>query len=242
MQRALTLTKTTIGKKVLMAASGTVILGFAVGHLAGNLKIFAGAQEFNEYAAFLRSLPALLWGTRIALLVAFSVHIASAFSLWQRNRHARKSRYARKASLASDYASRTMYWTGPILAFYVLFHLLHLTLGGVIFPDNQVLFIEGYVFDPHNPFNNMVYGFQHPLVVVPYVLGVVALGMHLFHGIWSLFQSLGANHPRYNDLRRDLSVGLSALITVGFLIIPIAVLAGLVEPTTETFHFPELEP
>lgn len=243
MERALTLTKTTIGKKAIMALSGVVMLGFVVGHLAGNLKVFSGPEAFNDYAAWLRTMPGVLWGARLALLGALAAHLASAFALWSRNRDARKSRYAKKKSLASDYASRTMYWSGPILFFYIAFHLIHLTFGGMIWSDGAELFgIEGYTWAHSNPYNNMVLGFQHWFVVVPYVLGVCALGVHLFHGIWSAFQTMGANHSRYNHLRRDLAIALAVFLTLGFLSIPIAVMMGWIEPTTQTFFYPELEP
>lgn len=242
MERALTLTKTTIGKKVLMALSGIMMLGFSVGHLSGNLKAFASAQAFNDYAAWLRTMPTLLWAARIGLLVAFGVHIASAASLWARNRAARPNRYAKKKDLATDYAAKTMYWSGPILFFYIIFHLAHLTLGGAIFGDSAVFGIEGYTFDPHNPYNNMVKGFQYWPLVVVYALGVVSLATHLFHGIWSMFQTLGANHKRYNPFRRDVAIGLAVLLGVGFLSIPIAVQAELLEPTNQAFYYPELDP
>ena len=242
MERVLTLSKTTIGKKAAMAAAGVVMLGFSIGHLTGNLKAFASAQDFNDYAAWLRTMPAVLWGTRLALLAALVVHTGAAYSLWSRNREARHSRYAKKKDLATDYAAKTMYWTGPILLFYILFHLAHLTFGGMIFGDGAIFGIEGYVFDPHNPYNNMVKGFQHWPVVIPYVLGVVSLAMHLFHGIWSMFQTFGANHPKYNFLRRDLAIGLAVLLGAGFLSIPAAAMYGLLEPTTQTFYYPELAP
>ena len=240
MQRALTLYNTTIGKKAVMAASGFILLGFTVGHLSGNLKAFARPTEYNEYARWLRTVPALLWGARIALLFAVLAHIGSAFQLWKRNKDARPSRYQKNVSVATDYAAKTMYFSGPILLFYILFHLAHLTFGGMLFGEGAMFGIEGYAWEVSNPYNNMVRGFQHWPVVIPYVLGVVALGVHLFHGIWSMFQSLGANHPKYNHLRRDLAIGLAALLTLGNLSFPIAVMAGYLEPTNLTFHFPEL--
>lgn len=238
--KALTFYSTSIGKKAVMAVSGVVMLGFTLGHLSGNLKVFAGPEEFNEYAVWLRTVPALLWGTRLAILGAFLVHFASAYQLWKRNKGARKSRYAKTAYKATDYAARTMYWTGPILFFYILFHLVHLTFGGQIFGDSAIFGFEGYVWEPSNPYNNLVRGFQHWPIVVPYVLGVTCLGIHLFHGIWSMFQSIGANHPRYNALRRDAAIAVAALLTIGFLSIPIAVQAGYLEPTLQTFDYPEL--
>lgn len=242
MERALTLSKTTIGKKVAMAAAGVVMLGFSIGHLSGNLKAFAGAEAFNDYAAWLRTMPALLWTARIVLAGAFLTHTAAAYALWARNRAARPNRYAVKKDIATDYAAKTMYLTGPILFFYVLFHLAHLTLGGLIFGDGSLLGIEGYTFDHQNPYNNMVSGFQHWPVIVPYAIGVIALATHLFHGIWSLFQTIGANHPKYNQLRRDLAIGLAVLIGVGYLSLPAAAWLGYLEPTTQTFFYPELAP
>ncbi len=232
MQKALTLYQTSIGKKAVMAASGVILLGFTLGHLSGNLKAYQGPQALNEYAAWLRSMPSLLWGTRAALVFAFGAHVFSAFQLWSQNRGARPVGYRRKKSLATDYAARTMYWSGPILLLYVLFHLAHLTFGQTF---------GFYEFDKMNPYNNMVYGFQIPAVLVPYLLGNIALGVHLFHGIWSMFQSIGINHPKYNIFRRDLAIGLATLLTLGNLSFPIAVMLGYLEPTTQTFYFPELE-
>ena len=135
---------TTIGKKAVMAASGIILLGFTLGHLSGNLKAYAGPTEYNEYARWLRTVPALLWGARLALLFSFLAHMYSAFSLWKRNKNARPSRYHKKVDLATDYAAKTMYLSGPILLFYVLFHLVHLTFGGQIFGDSAIFGIEGY--------------------------------------------------------------------------------------------------
>lgn len=213
MQRALTLHHTTVGKKVIMALSGFVIVGFTVGHFLGNLNLYLGPEALNGYAAKLHSLPALVWGTRLVLLLAFSAHIVSAFSLWVRNRKARGSRYKKNKDLATDYAARTMYWSGPILLFYLIYHLLHFT----ILPAH-----------PGDVYRNVVEGFQTPLVASVYIVGNVALGFHIFHGIYSAFQTLGANHPRFNSYRRDLAVAISAAITLGNLSFPITVLTGIV--------------
>lgn len=213
MQRALTLHHTTVGKKVIMAISGFVIVGFTVGHFLGNLNLYLGPEALNGYAAKLHSLPALVWGTRLVLLVAFSAHIASAFSLWGRNRRARGSRYEKNKDLATDYAARTMYWSGPILLLYLVYHLLHFT----ILPAH-----------PGDVYRNVVEGFQNPLVAGVYVVGNVALGFHIFHGIYSAFQTLGANHPRFNSYRRDFAIALAALVTLGNLSFPITVLTGIV--------------
>lgn len=213
MQRALTLHQTTVGKKVLMAVSGVIIVGFTIGHMLGNMNLYLGPKALNDYAELLHSLPALVWGTRLVLLFAFGVHISSAYSLWKRNRDARGSRYKLQTKQASDYASRTMYWTGPILLLYIVYHLLHFT----ILPAH-----------PGDVYRNVVEGFQNPLIAGVYVAGNVALGFHIFHGFYSAFQTLGVNHPRYNRLRRDAAIAISAAITIGNVSFPVSVLSGIV--------------
>lgn len=213
MQRALTLHQTTVGKKVIMAVSGLILVGFTIGHLLGNLQLYLGPEAINGYAAKLHSMPPLVWGTRLVLLFAVSVHIVSAFSLWSRNKAARGSRYKQRKDLATDYAARTMYWSGPILLLYIVYHLLHFT----ILPAH-----------PGDVYRNVVEGFQVPLIAGVYIVGNLALGFHIFHGIYSAFQTLGANHPRYNNYRRDLAIAICAVITIGNLSFPIAVLAGFI--------------
>lgn len=213
MQRALTLHQTTIGKKVIMALSGAVFVGFVIGHFLGNLQLYLGPEALNGYAAKLHSLGPLLWIARIVLLAALLVHVGAAFSLWSRNKAARKSRYKQHKDLATDYAARTMYWTGPILLLFIVYHLLHFT----ILPAH-----------PGDVYRNVVEGFSNPLIASVYIAANVALGFHLFHGIYSAFQTLGANHPRYNPLRRDVAIAISAAITLGNISFPISVLAGFV--------------
>lgn len=213
MQRALTLHQTTIGKKVIMALSGAIIVGFTIVHFLGNLNLYLGPDAMNGYAAKLQSLPPLVWGTRLLLLFAFAAHISAAVSLWVHNTKARGSRYAKRQDLTTDYAARTMYWSGPILFLFVIYHLLHLT----ILPAH-----------PGDVYRNVVEGFQNPLIAGVYIVGNVALGFHIFHGIFSAFQTLGANHPRYNNYRRDAAIAITAAITLGNLSFPISVLAGIV--------------
>ncbi|NOQ84190.1 MAG: succinate dehydrogenase [Myxococcales bacterium] len=213
MQRALTLHQTTIGKKVIMALSGVIIVGFTIGHFLGNLNLYLGPEAMNGYAEKLQSLPPLVWGTRLVLLFAVAAHIWAAVSLWARNLKARGSRYEKRKDLATDYAARTMYWSGPILFLFVVFHLLHFT----ILPAH-----------PGDVYRNVVEGFQIPVIAGVYIAGNVALGFHIFHGIFSAFQTLGASHPRYDTYRRDAAIAISATITIGNLSFPISVLAGLV--------------
>jgi len=229
-EKALTLYQTSIGKKAVMALSGVVLVGYAAGHMLGNLQLYAGPEVINAYAASLRRLPLILWGTRVLLLVAFAAHIASSFSLWRTNQAARTTRYQQQKDVATNYAARTMYWSGPILLLYVVYHLAHLTFGKA-----------PHSFDHHNVYNNLVYGFQVWWVSAIYVFGNLALGFHLFHGAWSFFQSLGLNHPRYNAWRKQFAIAVALVITLGNLSFPFSVLAGWVKPTTKTFYFPELD-
>ncbi len=220
--RAVTFYGTTIGKKVVMAISGLMGLGFLVGHMAGNLKVFAGADAFNEYAAFLHNTPGLLWSARTVLLAAIAAHVHAAFSLWSRNNDARPRSYARRKDLATNYAALTMRYGGLVLLSFILYHLLHLTVGMTTH--------LGYEFDPTNPFNNLVIGFSHPFVAGFYILAQCALGLHLYHGLWSLTQTLGADHPKYNALRSAGAAGLTLVIVLGFVSIPISVLTGNLVP------------
>ena len=213
MQRALTLYQTTIGKKLVMALSGAIIVGFVVGHFLGNLNLYLGPEALNGYAAKLHSMPALVWATRILLLFAFGAHIVSAYQLWRRNVAARGSHYKRRKDLATDYAARTMYWTGPILLLYLIYHLLEFTILPVHSGD---------------VYRNVIEAFQNPWISAFYIVGNLALGLHIFHGIFSAFQSIGVNHPRYNSYRRDLAIAISAVITLGNLSFPISVLTGIV--------------
>jgi succinate dehydrogenase / fumarate reductase, cytochrome b subunit len=213
--------QTTIGKKAIMAATGFILFGFVCGHLLGNLQIFLPPEKINHYAATLRSLPPLLWGTRITLLVSVILHIWSSVQLWLLQREARPIKYVKRANLNSTYASRTMMWSGPIIAAFVIFHLLHLTFG-TIHP--------GGPFDEHNVYNNVVTGFQVWPVSVFYIIAMIMLCYHLYHGLWSMFQSLGFSHPVYTPWLQRFSKVVAILIAAGNISVPVAVLAGLIKP------------
>jgi succinate dehydrogenase / fumarate reductase cytochrome b subunit len=227
--RAMTFYGTTIGKKVVMAISGLIGVGYLVGHMSGNLLIFKGAhdpetrgQAINAYAHFLHTTPSLLWGTRFALIAAIILHVHSAFSLWGLSSEARPRSYYQRKDLATNYAALTMRYGGLTLLAFIIYHLLHLTWGmtGHI----------GYEYDPENCYNNLVLGFMNPVVSGFYILAMGALGLHLYHGIWSLTQTLGADHPKYNALRTAGAAGLTMLIVLGFIAVPISVLTGTLEP------------
>jgi succinate dehydrogenase / fumarate reductase cytochrome b subunit len=223
-QRVASLYRSSVGKKLLMAASGVILFGFIVLHMLGNLKIFGGAESLDGYARFLREVgyPAIphqsaLWATRILLLVALVVHAVAAFQTWAMSRNARPLGYRRNDDLSFSYASRTMRWGGVIILLFVVYHLLHFTTGQA-HPD----FVHGGVY------HNFVVAFQNPVVLVAYLIAQAALCLHLYHGLWSATQTLGANHPKYNRLRRP-AAGLVALaIFIGFVVPPVLVTVGVI--------------
>lgn len=213
--------QTTVGKKAVMAVTGLVLFGFVIGHLVGNLQIYEGPQQLNHYAAFLRSHLGLLWFVRALLLVSVVLHIWAALQLWLLQREARPTGYMKKVNLSSSYASRTMYWSGPIVLAFVIFHLLHLTFG-TVHPGGN--FVEG------NVYNNVVTGFQFWPVSVFYIIAMVLLCLHLYHGLWSFFYTLGFSHPRYTPWIQRIAKIIAILIAAGNISIPVAVLAGFIKP------------
>ena len=215
--RTLHFYESTPGKKAVMAVSGVILFGFVLGHLAGNLQVYEGPEKINAYAQFLRSIPAALWGARITLLGMVVLHVWSSISLGIRKLHARPLGYVKKASIASTYASRTMYWSGPIITAFIIYHLLHFTFG-VVHPN----------FQEADVYANVVNGFKVIPVSAFYIFAMLLLGMHLQHGLWSMFQTLGFSHPRYTPWLRHLATALSVLIVLGNISIPIAVMAGWV--------------
>jgi succinate dehydrogenase / fumarate reductase cytochrome b subunit len=220
--RAIPFYGTTIGKKVVMASSGLVVVGWLVLHMLGHVAAFAGRDAYNQYAAFLADRPPLLWGQRLVMIVALGAHIHAAFSLWARNNDARPRSYAQRKDLATNYAALTMRYGGLVLLSFIIYHVLHLTVG--------LTGHLGYEFVRGDVYNNLVLGFQRPLVAGFYILAQVALGMHLFHGIWSLTQTLGLDHPKYNPLRQGISAALTLVIVLGFISVPISVLTGVLQP------------
>jgi succinate dehydrogenase / fumarate reductase cytochrome b subunit len=216
--------RSVIAQKAVMAVSGLVLFGFVLLHMIGNLKLYEGRQALNDYARFLRTVgtPALpestlLWVVRLVLLAAVVLHIEAAWSLTRRAQRARPSRYATPTRIHARYASRTMRWGGVIIALFVVYHLLHFTWG-TLHPD----FIVGDVY------HNVVTGFRVWWVAAVYIVAQLALGLHLDHGLWSLCQSLGLNHPRYNRWRDRAAHAFALLITLGNISFPVAVLSGLV--------------
>lgn len=234
-----------IGRKWVMALTGIGLLGFVVAHMVGNLHVYEGPARMYEYAESLRELGGgllprtlILWVLRVGLIGMFVVHLHSAYTLAVRSRQAAdkasvvgNKRYAsRRDYVAASYASRTMRWTGPIVGLYVLFHLADLTWGWWL----------GDAYVRGDPYHNLVESLSSLPVAIIYVVANIALAVHIFHGAWSMFQSLGVNNPKYNGLRRNLATGLAVVILVGNLSFPILTQFGLINederscPTNDT--------
>lgn len=214
----------TIGKKALMAITGAIIFGFTLGHMSGNLLVFAGPDAINAYAEFLHGNAALLWGTRFTLLLAVPLHIAMAVSLTRANRMARPQAYKRYQAQATSYAARTMRYGGVILLLFIVFHLLHYTVHVVDPSYDTLVDAEGRP----DVYAKVLDGFSNPITVVAYLVAMASLGLHLSHGVWSMLQSLGLNHPKYNALRKQAAIGFALVLVAGFSAVPIAVLTGIV--------------
>jgi len=219
-----------VGKKYAMAVTGIMMLGFVIAHMIGNLKMYLGAGDFNHYAEFLRELlvPILprtvaLWLMRFGLIGAVALHVHAAYGLTVLNRHARSVKYQSPRDYqVATFASRTMRWTGIIVALFAFWHLADLTWGWWNAVGNDGTFVRG------DAYGNVVRSFERVPVAALYIVANIALGIHLFHGTWSLFQSMGWNNPRFNQWRRYLATAVATIVVVGNVSFPIAVLAGIV--------------
>lgn len=221
-------TRTSIGRKLLMATASILLFAYIVAHLVGNLKIFLGPESFNHYAEWLRVAGSplfpeqgVLWIARVVLLAALFVHVGAYVELWLRKRRARTTRYRKFDPQVFSWTSRTMAWGGVAIFAFVVFHILHLTTGDIQ-PD------LGYAFQRGDPYENAIAGFQVWWVSGIYMVGVIALGMHLYHGLWSALQTFGINNPKYNRYRRPAAGVIAVLITLGYLLIPLSVLTGVI--------------
>lgn len=216
---------TTVGKKLVMAVTGLILAVFVLGHMIGNLQIYQGPEKLNHYAQLLRVSMPLLWTVRLILLLSVLLHIVAAVQVTLQNWRSRPQKYAVSAYQEADIASRTMIWGGLVIAAFVIYHLLHLTFG-VAHPNYQHLATAPQVADVYH---NVVTGFQVPLVSIFYIVANVLLALHLYHGMWSWFQTLGFSHPKYNRARRVFATVYAVVIAVGNISIPVSVLAGWVK-------------
>ena len=209
--------RTTVGKKLVMAVSGLVLFLFVSTHLAGNLQIFLGAEKLNDYAALLRRMPELLWLARIVLLVALIAHVITSVQLVLANRRARPIRYFVKRDIETSYAARTMAISGPLVLLYVIYHLAMFTF-----------LVTGPGYSHTDVYRNVVLAFQMPTISSIYIAATLLLGLHLYHGAWSMLHTLGISGPRYRWLRRGLAPVVAVAITAGYVSLPLAVLSGVI--------------
>jgi succinate dehydrogenase / fumarate reductase cytochrome b subunit len=224
---AVALWATMVGKKVVMAVTGLVLVGFVIAHMLGNLKIFLGAETIDAYAVFLRTVgeplfpySLLLWVVRITLLACVALHITAAVQLTRMNWAARPHGYDTKQPIATTYAARTMRWSGVIVVLFIVYHLLHLTAGVVSFQPGEFVHLSVY--------HNVVAGFSLWYVSLFYIAAMACLCLHLDHGIWSMLQTLGWNNARTTSALKGLSRVVALLVFAGFISVPVAVLAGWV--------------
>lgn len=217
--------RTAVGKKYVMAVTGIVWMGYVLIHMAGNLKVYLGAEDINHYGEWLRTIgepmfpySVVLWILRVAIYGSILLHVHAAYSLTRMNWERDRKYESRRDFIAANFASRTMRWTGVLVALFILWHLADLTWGTVN-PD----FVRGDVY------NNLVRSFERPVVAVFYIVANLALGVHLLHGAWSLFQSLGWNHPRFNAWRRWFAYGFTIVVIGGNISFPLAVMTGVIE-------------
>lgn len=226
----LDLYSTAVGKKYVMAITGIAGMGYVFAHMVGNLKMYLGAEDLNHYGEFLRELlvPILprtytLWIMRLGLIAALVLHLHAAYGLTVLNRRARAVKYQSERDYqVANFASRTMRWTGILVVLFLLWHLADLTWGTVNAVGADGEFVRG------DAYGNVVRSFERVPVSILYIVANIALGIHLFHGAWSIFQSLGLNSPRFNRWRRAFATGFATIIVVGNVSFPVAVLAGVV--------------
>ena len=208
--------RSTVGKKIIMAVSGVVGVAFLVAHMAGNLQIFAGEERINAYARFLHG-PAeeVVLLQRVVLVVALVLHVLMAWQLTTRNRTARPEGYSRRDPQVTTLAARTMRWGGVLLLAFIVFHILHFTTL-----DIDPSFVQ------YDVYGNVRKAFQHPWRVAVYVVAMVLLGLHLYHGAWSSGRTLGMSPPSAWPLRRRVALGLAIVIAAGFALVPVAAFLG----------------
>lgn len=213
-----------VGRKVLMAVTGSVWLGFVLGHLVGNLQIFVGSDRLNAYAQMLQGLGPILWGIRLCIALFLGIHIWNGIRLWLENRGARPVGYCRTRHLEASLTSKTMIYTGLFVVVYLIYHLLHFTLL-VTNPEFAGLHDAS---GRHDVYAMVVAGFSSPWVSGIYIIAIGCLGLHLSHAVLSLFQTMGWNHPDVEPKLKGLANGIAVLVVIGYVSIPLAVLTHLI--------------
>jgi|SRR5687767_1001939 len=219
MNRALRFYRAAIGKKVVMGVTGLIGIGFVIGHMAGNLLAFEGPDALNAYAHFLQSTGELLWLLRLVLIAAVVLHIVAAVQLTVQNRAARPDGYVNREPQVSTWGARTMRVGGVLLLVFIVLHIMHFTTG-----DWQ----PGGPFSDTDVYGNIVLSFRIWWVTLFYVIAMIALGFHIYHGAWSSVRSIGLSQPSRDPLDRKISLAIALILWVGFTAVPIAVFVGLI--------------
>ena len=208
----------TVGKKVVMGATGLILVAFVILHMAGNLQFFAGAERFNAYSHLLQvDLIEFTWALRVTLLVSVVLHITAAYQLTMRNRAARPTDYVKREPQVSTYAARTMRWGGVYLLLFIPYHILHFTTGTL-----HPAFVRGQAY------GNVVIGFEVVWVSLFYLGAMAFLGLHLYHGAWAAFRTLGIARPSDDPLHRRVALAIAVIVPVGFSLLPLSVMLGFV--------------
>jgi succinate dehydrogenase / fumarate reductase cytochrome b subunit len=223
----LTLYRSTIGKKAIMAVTGLLLVGFVIAHMAGNLQVFLGATRMNAYAAFLQGLGELLWLARLILFVALVLHVLMAWQLTQIKRKARPVGYEVRDPQVSTVASRTMRWGGVLLLVFIVFHILHFTTG-TMFPAASTPDAMYPAWSHTDVYGNVIAAFRTPWVVAVYVVAMLFLLLHLFHGAWSSVRTLGLTRPSAHPLKRRLATVIAVVVWLGFSVVPVGVFLGVI--------------
>jgi succinate dehydrogenase / fumarate reductase cytochrome b subunit len=208
-----------VGKKVVMGVTGLIGVGFVIVHALGNLLIFRGPDAINSYSRFLKSTGELLWTLRMILIVAVILHVTAAIQLTRQSRAARTIGYSKHEAQAATISSRTMRWGGALLLVFIVLHILHFTTG-TIRPAGS--------FSTADVYANVIMSFRIWWVSLFYVISMIALGLHLYHGAWSSVRSIGVSPPSAEPLHRRVSLVIALLVWAALTSIPVAVLAGLV--------------
>ncbi|MFI5244676.1 MAG: succinate dehydrogenase cytochrome b subunit [Gemmatimonadales bacterium] len=207
-----------VGKKIVMGATGLILVGFVVGHMAGNLQFFAGSERFNAYSHLLQvDLIEVTWLLRVVLLASAVLHVIAAYQLTMRNWAARPDDYERRDPQVSTYAARTMRWGGVYLLLFIPYHLLHFTTGTL-----HPAFVRGQAY------GNVVIGFQAAWVSLLYLVAMAFLALHLYHGTWAAFRTLGFARPSNDPLHRRLALAIAVIVPAGFSLLPLSVMLGFV--------------
>jgi len=216
--------QSTLFSKTLVALTGAVLVGFLIAHLSGNLLLYLGADTFNAYGQSLKDMPAVVWGARFILLIAIVIHIYATITLTNLNKNAKPIGYAKPQYVSTKFSGRMMFIAGITILAFVIYHLPHYTLGWI----QPEYFSFKDSMDRHDIYTMTVMGFRNPIISLFYIVAMLGVGVHLHHGIRSMFQTMGIYGEEINKKIEKVSLAITILVTFGFISIPISVLVGII--------------